>query len=56
MKKQIQKQKLMKLKKNKSFKNDKKSINDIFWNFCPKTKRQFFLRGPKRKLIEENQE
>ena len=56
MKEQIQKQKLMKLKKNKSLKNDKKSINDIFWNFCPKTKRQFIFRDPKRRLIEENQE
>ena len=27
-------------RKTKVFKN-KKSINDIFWNFCPKTKRQF---------------
>ena len=23
------------------FQNDKKRIYDMFWNFCPKTKRQF---------------
>ena len=38
----------MKLKKNHSFFDDKKSINDTFWNFCPKTKRQFiFLQTQK---------
>ena len=29
--------------KQEFFLNDKKSINDIFWNFCPKTKRQFIF-------------
>ena len=37
-KKQIQKQKLMKLKKTRVFKNDKKSINDIFLKLLSKNK------------------
>ena len=32
----------MKLKKNKSLKNEK-SIKDIFWNFCPKNKTTIYF-------------
>ena len=42
--------------KQQFFFNDKKSINDIFWNFCPTAKRQFIFREPKRRLMKENQE
>ena len=39
------------IKKNKGFLKKEK-----FCNFCPTTKRQFCVRDPKRRLIQETQE
>ena len=56
MKEQIQNQKINETQAKQEFKKWSKEYQWYFLKPLSKNRTTFFLRGPKRKLVEENQE